>query len=126
MPPLHTTSCATSRRSVSRSSSCSITLSGMTEIKREIGEEIGVSPNKPLPYKQHASMPGGILIITGGKTTVQAEEPDIGQDSQQGADNSVLTGGINSAVSLGISNIPHINQGTDTLSINTEEAVDST
>ena len=65
------------------------------------------------------------MAISGGKTTVQAEEPVIGRDSQQGADNSALTGGITSDVSHGISNFHHSNQGTDNLSTSTEEAVDS-
>ena len=71
-------------------------------------------------------MPGGISVTTGGKTTGQAEELVIGRDSQQGADNSALTEGITSDVPMGLANIQISNQGTDTPSTSTEEAVDST
>ena len=59
-----------------------------------------------LHHKQHASMPGGILIITRGKTTGQAEELVIGRDRQKGADNSALTGGITGDGPRGLANYP--------------------
>ena len=51
-------------------------------------------------------MPGGISVITGGKTTGQAEELVIGRDSNQGADNSALTGGITGDGPMGLAKYP--------------------
>ena len=66
------------------------------------------------------------MIISGGKTTVQAEELVIGRDSQPGSGQFGTDGrNYTSDVSHGICNFQLSNQGTDNPSTSTEEAVDS-